>query len=168
VAAIRRVNELAFEGTAEADLADALRSTGAITVSMVAVLGGAAADGEATGGEVIAHALFSPVAIETECRAVSALGLGPVAVRPDLQRQGIGTMLIDACLERLRVAGHGAVVVIGHPAYYPRFGFLPASRWGLTWEMDVPDEAFMALELHPGALAGMRGVVRYRPEFAGV
>lgn len=168
-AAIRRVNELAFEGTAEADLVDALRSAGAITLSMVAAAGGEAKDGEATtGGEVIAHALFSPVTIDTDCGAVPALGLGPVAVQPDLQSRGVGTMLIDVCLEQLRAAGHSAVVVVGHPAYYPRFGFLPASRWGLKWEMDVPDEAFMALELCPGALAGIRGVVRYRPEFTGV
>jgi putative acetyltransferase len=175
VAAIRRVNELAFEGTAEADLIDALRSAGAVTLSMVAVvgdepaIGGETADGEATtGGEVIAHALVSPVTIMTDHAQLPALGLGPVGVRPDLQGRGVGTMLIEACLEHARAAGHTAVVVVGHPGYYPRFGFLPASRWGLFWEEDVPDEAFMALELRPGALAGISGIVRCRPEFTGV
>jgi predicted N-acetyltransferase YhbS len=75
-------------------------------------------------------------------------------------------LLISACLEQLRESGHSGVVVLGHPKYYPRFGFIPASRWGLRLEVEVPDEVFMALELCPGLLAGVCGVVRYRPEFA--
>jgi putative acetyltransferase len=156
--AIRRVNELAFEGAAEADLVDAVRAAGGIILSMVAV----------NAGDVVAHALFSPVTIDGDRGRALALGLGPVAVRPDLQRRGIGTVLVETCLEHLRKTGHEVVVVVGHPTYYPRFGFLPASRWDLRWEEDIPDEAFMGLELRPGALAGISGVVRYRPEFAGV
>ena len=76
-------------------------------------------------------------------------------------------MLIEASLERLRKAGHPAVVVVGDPRYYPRFGFLRGSRWGLRWEGDASDEVFMVAELYPGALAGIRGTVRFRPEFAG-
>ena len=75
---------------------------------------------------------------------------------------------IGASLEWLREEGYAAVVLVGPPDYYPRFGFLPASRYGLEWEMDVPDDVFQAVELSAGGLAGVRGIVRYRPEFAGV
>ena len=87
---------------------------------------------------------------------------------PSWQRRGVGFRLIDEALARLRDAGHRAIVVLGHPDYYPRFGFAPASRWGLRWEHPAPDEAFMALELVPGALAEHAGVVRFRPEFEGL
>jgi putative acetyltransferase len=166
--AIRQVNELAFEGPAEAGLVDAIRAAGAMTLSMVAVTCGESLDGEVIDGEVVAHALFTPVTIDGDEGRASALGLGPLAVRPDLQGRGIGTVLVETCLENLREAGHEVVVVVGHPGYYPRFGFLPASKWALRWEADIPDEAFMALELRPGALGGISGVVRYRSEFAGV
>jgi putative acetyltransferase len=200
-AAIRRVNQSAFDGYAEADLVDALRTAGAITLSMVAVIGAeviggeevgdlgeaevstwggegagwgddSAADGEQaawgsrlTGGEVVGHALVSPVTVTTETGEAPLLGLGPVAVLPADQGQGIGTLLVETCLEQLRESRHAGIVVAGLPGYYPRFGFIPASRWGLRWEFDVPDEVFMALELTPGLLSGVRGVVRYRPEF---
>jgi putative acetyltransferase len=97
--------------------------------------------------------------------AVTLVGLAPVAVLPSRQGQGIGTMLVEAGLERLRAAGAPAVVVVGDPHYYPRFGFVPASGFGLRWEEDAPDEAVMALELSPGALAGVHGVLRFRSEF---
>ncbi|MFH0917060.1 MAG: N-acetyltransferase [bacterium] len=168
VEAIRRINELAFGGVTEADVVDVLRGAGAVALSMVAVADGDAIGGAAADGEVVGHALFSPVTIDSGRVRTSALGLGPMAVRPDLQRRGVGTVLIDCCLEHLRAAGYEAVVVVGHPAYYPRFGFLPASKWALRWEADVSDEAFMALELRAGALSGVSGAVRYRPEFAEV
>lgn len=157
-AAIRNVHRSAFGQQAEADLVDALREAGAGVLSMVAE----------AGGEVVAHVLYTWVIVDTEQgEQVPLLGLAPVGVRPDRQAEGIGTRLIEASLEWLREEGYAAVVLVGHPGYYPRFGFLPASRWGLQWEVDVPDEAFMALELCPGSLAGIRGVVRFRPEFAG-
>jgi putative acetyltransferase len=176
---IRHINELAFEGRVEADLIDALRATGGATLSVVAVLGGrglggesaAPADrsqmcsGEVVGGEVIGHALFTPVTVMMENREISLLGLGPVAVLPLRQHQGVGTLMIAGCLEHLRTSGHKGVVVVGEPGYYRRFGFIPAARWGLRWETDVPEENSMAMELTPGVLAGVSGVVRYRPEF---
>jgi putative acetyltransferase len=89
-----------------------------------------------------------------------------MAVRSAWQRRGIGSRLVRAGLEECRRAGHGSVVVVlGHPEYYPRFGFVPASRHGVTWEHPAPAEAFMLLELRPGALGGRGGVVRYAPEF---
>jgi putative acetyltransferase len=155
-AAIAAVNRAAFEGPAEAELVDALRAAGALTLSLVAT-----AD-----GELVGHVAFSPVTITgAAAGTTSAIGLAPMAVLPSWQRRGVGTRLVAEGLERLRVAGHRAVVVLGHPAYYPRHGFSPASRFGLRWEHRAPDEAFMALELVPGALAEMGGVVRYHPEF---
>jgi putative acetyltransferase len=155
--AVRQVNEQAFGRAVEADLVDALRDAGAAILSLVAE----------TDGEVVGHVLFSPLAIETATGTREAVALAPLAVVPERQRQGIGTRLVEDGLARLRDGGHGAVVVIGHAAYYPRFGFQRARPWGLEVEFEVPDEAFMALELVPGALAGCAGTVRYRPEFDG-
>ena len=161
-AAIREMHRLAFDGDAEAAIVDAVREADAAVLSMVAVEDGGA-------GPVVAHVLYTRVMVAVEDgEDVSLLGLAPVAVLPAHQGRGIGTMLIEASLEQLRAEGHPAVVVVGHPGYYPRFGFLPGSRWGLRWEMDVPDEVFMVAELSPGTLAGIQGTVRFRPEFAGV
>jgi putative acetyltransferase len=159
VAAIRAVHALAFGGAVEAEIVDALRARGKATLSLVAV------DAE----RVVGHILISPVTItlpsEEDGEARAALGLGPMAVLPTHQRQGIGSLLVRAGLAACRDAGHGCVVVLGHPAYYPRFGFEPASRRGVRWEHPVPDEAFMILELRQGGLGGRGGIVRYQPEF---
>jgi putative acetyltransferase len=155
--AVRRVNELAFEGTEEADIVDALRSAGAVTLSLVAL----------AEGEVVGHIVFSPVTVETPTGVEEHVGLAPMAVRPDHQRSGIGAAMVRHGLTSLRERGHRAVVVLGHPDYYPRLGFERASRFGLRWEHECPDEAFMALELRPGALEHARGIVRYRPEVTG-
>ena len=161
VAAIRTVNELAFGGPTEAEIVDALRARGRATLSLVAV----------EGERVVGHILFSPVTVESagesagEARA--AVGLGPMAVLPAHQRRGLGSLLVRTGLQACRDAGHGCVVVLGHPEYYPRFGFEPASRRGVAWAHPVPDEAFMILELRPGALGGRGGIVRYQPEFGG-
>jgi putative acetyltransferase len=159
VAAIRTVNELAFGGATEAEIVDALRARGKATLSLVAV----------QAHRVVGHILFSPVTIasagESGGEARAALGLGPMAVLPAHQRQGIGSLLVRTGLQACRDAGHGCIVVLGHPEYYPRFGFEPASRRGVAWEHPVPDEALMILELRPGALEGRGGIVRYQPEF---
>jgi putative acetyltransferase len=158
-AAVRRVNEEAFAGAEEAAIVDALRDAGAATLSLVAVIA----------GEVVGHILFSPVTIDGRAGDAArgagcprCVGLAPMAVLPAHQRMGVGSALVRAGLAELRAGG---VVVVGHPTYYPRFGFVRASLLGLRWEHDCPDEAFMALELVPGKLG--RGVVRYRPELGG-
>ena len=156
-AGVRRVNELAFGRPEEARLVDALRAEASPYLSLVAVN---------EEGEVVGHVLLTPVTVEGESADPPLLGLGPLAVLPDLQRQGIGAELMRAALEVAGRLGSGGVVLLGHPEYYPRFGFQPASRWGLRCEYPVPDEVFMALELRPGGLPA--GLVRYHPAFAAV
>ena len=158
IAAIHRVNELAFGGTAEANATDLVRERGAATLSLVAVID----------DRVVGHLFISPVTIESGDRMWPGLGLAPLAVLPEYQRQGIGTALMLAGLEECRRLGHERVVVLGHPAYYPRFGFERASRYGLRFEFEAPDEACMILALGPGALDGVAGVVKYQPEWNGV
>lgn len=155
ITAIRRVNLGAFEGTTEADLVDALREQARPIVSMVA---------EDTGA-IVGHILFSPVTLSS-LPDLRIMGLAPMAVLPDRQRKGVGSALARAGITACRDLGYEAVVVLGHAEYYPRFGFVPASRFGLRSEYDVPDEVFMARELTPGALQGSGpGTIRYHPAF---
>ena len=160
VAAIRRVNEQAFndKDNAEANLIERLREHGNVTLSLVAV----------HDSQVIGHILFSPVVIESGGESFAAVGLAPMAVLPEWQNRGVGSLLVKAGLDECRRQGHLAAVVLGHPAFYPRFGFAPASRFGIRSEYDVADEVFMAMELQPGALSGRGGLVRYQPEFNDV
>lgn len=154
-AAVRRVNEAAFGSPTEADLVAALREVARPYISLVAVLD----------GQVVGHIFFSPVTIEAEESASTAMALGPMAALPAYQRQGVGSQLVRAGLKACRRAGHEVVFVLGHPSYYPRFGFAPASAQGLRCLYPVPDEVFMVAELRAGALAGRRGLVRYHPAF---
>jgi putative acetyltransferase len=110
----------------------------------------------------VGHVLLSPVTIDGT-HGPRGLGLAPVAVVPEHQRDGIGSRLVREALQRVRELGYDYVVVLGHADYYPRFGFAPASRFGLRYEQPVPDEVFMALELRDAALDGASGVVRYLP-----
>jgi putative acetyltransferase len=153
--AVRGVHEWAFGRPQEARLVDRLRDVARPLVSLVA-------EHEV---QVVGHILFSPVTIASGGVVETALGLAPMAVLPEYQRQGIGTRLVWAGLERCRDIGCHIVVVLGHADYYPRFGFVPAMYRGLQCEYDVPDDVFMVAELQPGALAGRRGMVKYHPAF---
>jgi putative acetyltransferase len=156
-AQVRRINELAFGQPAEADLVDRLRQAGADLLSLVA-----------EDERVVGHILFTPVVIESKGRRVTGMGLAPMAVFPDRQRQGIGSRLVTRGLDLLRDRRCPFVVVVGHSEYYPRFGFEPASRHGLASQWaGIPDAAFLAIILDPGAMAGVSGVARYRDEFNG-
>jgi putative acetyltransferase len=119
------------------------------------------------GAIVVGHIAFSPVTLSND-PAVRMMGLAPMAVLPAFQGRGIGSALVTAGLEACRHLGIGAVVVLGHAAYYPRFGFVPASRFEINSEYDVPDEVFMALELEPGFLVDRRGTARFHPVFSNV
>jgi putative acetyltransferase len=156
-AAIRRVHEQAFPTPAEAVLVDQLRTHGKATISWVAQ----------HDGEVVGHILFSPVTVDGLSLSSPALGLAPVAVLPARQRQGVGASLVRDGLEACRHRGCGFVVVLGEPAYYRRFGFEKASRYGLHNDYGVDDE-FQVRELQAGSIPLGGGLVRYASEFAGL
>jgi putative acetyltransferase len=153
---IRRIHQRAFARANEATLVDTLREAGLATVSLVAEID----------GTVVGHVLFSPVAICADEQA--AVGLAPMAVLPGHQRAGVGSALVQAGLDECRRLGHQLVIVVGHADLYSRFGFSPAHSHGLRCEYPVPDDVFLVAELVPGALAGRRGLVRFRPQFASV
>jgi putative acetyltransferase len=153
-AAVRQVHASAFPSPAEARLVDRLREGGKALVALVAEVDGA----------VVGHIVFSPVAVEPPADG-QGVGLAPLAVLPGHQRRGIGTRLVEEGLAACRRAGYPFVVVLGHPGYYPRFGFRRAAARGLRNEYGA-DEAFMVLELRAGSLPPGGGLVRYGPEFA--
>lgn len=158
IPAVRHVNEQAFDGPQEAALVDALRKAARPFVSLVAI----------EDGQVVGHIAFSPVTIEGGGSVRKAMGLAPMGVLPEHQRRGIGSRLVRAGLEECRRLGCEIVVVVGHPEYYPRFEFSPASEQGLRSEYEVPEEAFMVTELQAGALRGVRGLVKYHAAFSSV
>jgi putative acetyltransferase len=151
--AIREVNRRAFGQEDEARLVDALRDGGYARLSLVAE----------EGGRVLGHILFSDLPIVTQKGTLHALALAPMAVLPERQRQGIGSRLVGEGLRACAQAGHRIVVVLGHPDYYPRFGF--SSRLAERLKAPFSGPAFMALELVPGALENVAGQVRYPPPF---
>jgi len=156
--AVRHVLEQAFSRAQEADLADRLRERGVFTLSLVAL----------DDDQIVGHILFTPVTIAGDVSSFEAVALGPMAVLPAHQRRGVGASLIRASLDELRRSGREIVVVLGHPTYYPRFGFKPSRPYSVECEFKVPEEVFMLVELREGALAGRTGVVHYQPEFRGV
>jgi putative acetyltransferase len=154
-AAVHELNCVAFSGEIEATLVDKLRGSSGC-ISLVA----------AEAGRIVGHILCTPVKIDGPASGVRTAGLGPMAVVPERQRCGIGSRLAQHCLEECHRTGYQAVVVVGHPEYYPRFGFRRASGFGLRCQFDVPDDVFMALELEPGVLAQGGGEVKYAAEFS--
>jgi putative acetyltransferase len=156
--AIHEVHELAFGRPHEADLVDALRADSKVLVGLVAV----------EEDHVVGHIVFSPVTIDCGDRTFSAVGLAPMAVLPERQRRGIGSQLVKVGLVECRKSGYDCLVVLGHPAYYARFGFVPASRYGLKSEYEVPDEAFMVFAWHEARLKTCAGIARYPTEFRGL
>jgi len=153
---IRLVNTCAFGQPAEADVVDTLRKACPEGVSLVAVCE----------DKIVGHILFTPAVIEAKEKEIGGMGLAPMSVQPEFQRQGIGAKLVQAGLDEMRKAQQPFVIVLGHPEYYPRFGFARASRYGIVSQYDnVPDEAFMILVLDRVALKGALGIGKYRAEF---
>jgi putative acetyltransferase len=157
VDAIRALNTAAFETAAEANLVDALRGQARPVISLAAE----------EGGEIVGHIMFSPVSLGGHPEA-RIMGLAPMAVAPAQQGKGIGSALVRAGLERCRAIGFGAVVVLGHPTFYPRFGFQPSARFGVKCEYAAPEGAFMLVELVPGYMSGVTGTVKFHPAFKDV
>jgi putative acetyltransferase len=161
--AIRLINNLAFGRDEEGRLVDNLRQNNKLIISLVAVRERAEAGQHQ---EIIGHIAFSPATLDPQAGDISILCLGPVAVLPDYQNQGVGSQLTKEGLKRCRDLGCSVVVLVGHPEYYPRFGFVRARPLGIECEYpQAPDDAWMLLELRKGALAGCRGRIIFQPEF---
>ncbi len=151
---VHEINARAFPTEFEANLVDALREEASPVISLVAV----------DDGTVLGHIMFTPVALGGN-PSLKIMGLAPMAVAPHRQRRGIGSQLVKNGLRHCEVINFEAVVVLGHPDYYPRFGFVPASTRGIDCEYDVPNETFMILELKEESLAGIEGTISYHDAF---
>lgn len=158
--AVFQVNREAFGGESEARLVEALRRSLAFIpeLSLVAL----------DGLRAVGHILFTKILVRGSGQSHDALALAPMAVLPAYQQQGIGSALVRRGLQDARALGHSVVIVVGHPEYYPRFGFVPAKPLGIHARFEVPNEAFMVLELRPNALRGVQGEVEYPLEFSQV
>ena len=149
LAAIRAIHDAAFGGTEESALVDRLRDSGAVLASLIATV-----DHRAVG-----HVLLSRMSIGT----IPAVALAPLGVVPELHHHGIGGRLVHEGLELLQMQGERIVLVVGHPEYYARFGFSTEKARGI--DAPFPREFFMALDLTPGALDGVRGQAHYPAAF---
>lgn len=153
-AMIREVNSRAFGRDQESDIVDALRANGAALVSLVAT----------QNDRVMGHIMYSPARIGD----VTGAALGPMAVLPEHQRAGVGSKLVEAGNQKLKASGCPFLIVVGHPAFYPRFGFRKASALAVKCEWDVPDDVCMLLILDHARMQGVSGPVKYRHEFSTV
>lgn len=156
IAGVRQVNLAAFETPEEADILDALREHARDPIFLVAE----------QDGEIIGNIVFTSVELVGFPEA-KLMGLGPMAVLPEHQNQRIGTTLVEAGIKQCHALGFGAIVVVGHPEFYPRFGFVPAEHCQLSSEWELPPGVFMVLPLDPEYLTGKSGVIRYHPVFSG-
>jgi putative acetyltransferase len=154
IAAIRDVNNRAFAQTQEANIVDALRSSGAVLLSLVATLD----------GHVVGHILYSPATVG----GIAGAALGPMAVVPRHQREGIGSRLVEAGNRRIRDAGWPFIIVLGHTNFYSRFGFTAASTHSVTCDWEVPDGVFMLRVLDEQRMRNVTGRAKYRDEFSTV
>lgn len=152
-AAIRAVNDQAFGQDLEGRIVDALRSNGVVKLSLVAT----------HDDQIVGHIMFSPASIDG---MVQGAALGPMAVVPAAQGQGVGSRLVQAGIKQLEKSGCPFIIVLGHADYYPRFGFQPASARGIACKWEVPDEAFMILVFDEKQLEGATGMAQYRNEFS--
>ena len=152
--AIREVNLKAFPSDVEATLVERIRNSMDV-ISMVAIVE----------GKVVGHILFSPLTIENDKESFPALILAPIAVLPEYQNQGIGSKLVEKGVVECRNQGHSIIILVGHPEFYPRFGFKPAEQNGIQHPFEVPEDVFMVYELVPDALCRVNGVLKYSKAF---
>ena len=153
---IRQINIKAFNTDAEADLVEALRESGVPLISLVAE----------EYGELVGHILFSPVTLDNHNSPISIAALAPMAVVPKYQNKGIGSRLVVEGFKCCQENGYTAVVVLGHPRFYSRFGFVPSVHCGIKSEYDVPAEVFMIKALEDTALKGHSGIIKYHRAFS--
>ena len=152
---IWNINAEAFETEAETNLVNALRDSGVSYISLVAE----------KDNELVGHILFTPVELVGDDTGLKLMGLAPMSVVPKVQNRGIGSVLVEAGIEQCVSKGFDAIAVLGHPEYYPKFGFVPSVKYDIKSEYDVPDEAFMMLELTKGSLQGKQGSIKYHEAF---
>jgi putative acetyltransferase len=159
LADIFEINKLAFGQESEAKLVDALRNNPTAFIPELSIVA-------TVNNKIVGHILFTKINIKDEQgNNCESLGLAPMAVRPELQKNGIGGKLIRKGLEVAKGLGFKSVIVLGHEHYYPKFGFEPAEKWNVKSTFDVPSNVFMAIELAEGALKNMSGTVIYPKEF---
>jgi putative acetyltransferase len=158
IESIWKVNAEAFETEAEANLVNALRDSGVSYISLVAE----------EDKKILGHILFTPVELIGDNSDLKLVGLAPMAVVTKHQKKGIGSQLVREGLKHCLDQRYDAVVVLGHPEYYPKFGFVPSVNYGIKSEYDVPDEVFMILELTKGSLKGHQGVIKYHSAFGSI
>ena len=158
--AVFEVNRLAFQQESEAKLVELLRDSDAFIseLSLVAELN----------NQIVGHILFTKIKIVNGDNETESLALAPMAVRPEVQHQGIGGQLIKRGLEIAKALQYKSVIVLGHKDYYPKFGFVPADNWAIKSPYDVPANVFLALELVTDGLKDSRGLVKYPKEFESV
>lgn len=155
--AVHILNESAFETSAEANLVDVLRREAQPFISLVAE----------ESGKIVGQIMFTPVSLQDH-HDRKIMGLGPMAVLPEFQGKGIGSSLVRAGLMKCKEIGYAAVVVLGHPWFYPRFGFMPSVKYDIHCEYHVPPEVFMIIELQPLYLNNVKGIIQYHPAFSSV
>lgn len=158
--AIDLVNNIAFGRKAESKLITALRRTAAF-ISDLSVI--ASVD-----GKIIGHILLYPITINEDDKKHTSLTLAPMSVIPAFHKKSVGKLLVIYSLQAAKDLGYKSVVVLGHPSYYPKFGFEPASKWKIKSPFPAPDEAFMAVELEPGSLKNVKGTVVFPDAFDGL
>jgi putative acetyltransferase len=146
-----------LDRVSEAKLVDALRLACADHLSLVAD----------DNGSIIGHFMFTPVVVTDGKQKTQGMGLAPMAVLPSRQRQGIGSLLVKFGLKILHEKDCPFVMVLGHPEYYPRFGFQPASGYNIRTQWDgIPDDAFMILVMDHETMQNVSEVATFREEFS--
>ena len=154
---ITKVNDDAFGGTDESRLVNLLRVQAEPHLSLIAE----------DDGLLCGHIMFSPATVVKDA-SLKVFGLAPMSVTPAKQNAGIGSLLVKEGLSKCKALGYGGVIVLGHPTYYPRFGFKPGIEFELACEYDVPSEVFMALELIEGYFKNVSGTVKYHAAFGAL
>lgn len=151
---VRAVNLAAFPTSAEADLVDDLRKQAQPIISWLAE----------TDNKFVGHILFSPVSLSGH-PGLKLMGLAPLSVLPEYQNRGVGSALVNAGLKTCQKFGYGAVVVLGSPSYYQRFGFISAKTYQISCEFEAQEGTFMLLELLDAYLKSKSGFIRYHAAF---
>jgi putative acetyltransferase len=155
---IWRINAEAFETEEEANLVNVLRNSDLSYISLI----------YEENHELVGHIFFTPVELVGNNSGLRVIGLAPMAVIPEMQNKGIGSLLVKAGIQQCISEGYDAIVVLGHPNYYPKFGFVPSVKYGIKSEYEVPEDVFMILELKENTLQGRQGTVKYHEAFSSV